>query len=143
VKFECSQHLWRKVQFAGGGGYDCNFFAPPNTPKDGDACNCFGKLDCTYDDCGGRGQIHAWCDNTTWHVKETACARQTCGADGSISCGPGDVCVFHDNFMPTYSCVPNPCGTMTTSCDCAASICGSPGLCSMIDGSVACICPAC
>jgi len=73
VGFECFKSIWLQVPQLDGASYDCNSF---NAPKDGDSCECLGQLDCLYNDCAGRGQIHAVCDNTSWQVEEVPCARQ-------------------------------------------------------------------
>lgn len=143
VAFECNLHAWRQIAPADGVAYDCSSFQPPNAPQDGDACECLGVLDCAYEECAGRGKIHATCDDTTWHVTDTPCPRQPCGPNDGLSCGPGDVCLVHAGPKPTFSCVPNPCGGALTSCECAASLCEAFESCSIVVGTVACSCPTC
>lgn len=138
VSFECSAQLWLEVPQFDGAAYDCNSFGSPSAPKDGDACECFGRLDCTYDECSGRGRIRAMCDNTSWHVTETPCAPQVCGNEG-LRCDTGDVCVAHFGAFEGSSCVPNPCGAATTNCNCAGSLCKSVELCSANSGMVTCV----
>ena len=135
LNFECSKGLWRPAPQSGGAAYDCNSFYPPNAPRDGDSCECLGKLDCSYADCADRGQIHAVCDNTTWHVKDSACAKQPCGP---LYCEPGTVCVVRTGANPTqFECAKNPCERGPTDCDCAASLCNG-GQCKIDVGAVAC-----
>ena len=137
ANFECSKGLWRPAPQTGGASYDCNSFYPPNAPRDGDSCECLGKLDCSYANCADRGQIHAVCDNTTWHVKDSACAKQPCGPNG-LYCEPGTVCVVRTGANPTqFECAKNPCEPGPTDCDCAASLCNG-GQCKIDVGAVAC-----
>ena len=143
VSFECFQHVWLTVPQLDGAAYDCNFFQPPNAPKDGDSCECMGSLDCTYDDCDERGRIHAVCDNTSWHVKESRCSSQGCGPDG-LSCQAGEVCVIHTGLAgPAFECVHNLCEATSVSCACAAVMCKSFEVCSMDSGTVVCTCLTC
>ncbi len=143
MNFECRSGVWVSIQTTGGASRDCSSFYPPNAPKDGDSCECLGKLDCAFDDCTGRGRIRAECDDTTWHVTESACVKQACGPAGTY-CEPGEVCVVHPQGLPTtFACKPNPCTSTPTSCDCAAMLCGPSESCSIDSGSVTCDCPTC
>jgi hypothetical protein len=143
VSFECFQHVWLPVPQNDGAAYDCNSFSSNNAPKDGDSCNCMGALDCSYDDCTGRGHIHAVCDNTTWHVTDSACTEQVCGPDG-LHCSAGEVCVVHPSRITNaFECVHNSCESTSTNCDCAASLCKAFEECSLDSGTVVCYCPAC
>lgn len=144
VGFQCALGVWSQVIQGDGASYDCNSFQAPNLPHDGDSCECLGQLDCTFDDCADRGQLHAICDSTTWHVKEAACPRQPCGP-GTLSCGVGDVCVIHTGFAPTFVCEPNECARLSKplACDCAASACSVSEQCAIDSGAVACLCPTC
>jgi hypothetical protein len=143
ASFECLNGAWFRAPQPDGASYDCNSFQAPKLPKDGDSCECFGQLDCTFNDCADRGQLHAICDNTTWHVKEAACPRQACGP-GTLSCGAGDVCVIHTGFGPTFACEPNLCARLSKplACDCAAA-CSVSEQCSIDSGAVACTCSTC
>ncbi|HET7543945.1 MAG TPA: hypothetical protein VFK05_28935 [Polyangiaceae bacterium] len=143
VAFECFQHVWLMAPQLDGAAYDCNSFHPPNAPKDGDSCECMGLLDCTYDDCGERGRIHAVCDNTRWHVNDAPCVEQACGSN-ELQCQTGEVCVVHrDPLGAKYECVQNRCESTTVNCACAASLCQSNEVCSLDSGSVICSCPNC
>ncbi len=142
VNFECIMGRWVAAPQTDGAANDCNSFYPPNAPNDGDSCKCLGKLDCLYTDCAERGQIHAICDNTTWHVEESACAKQPCGSHG-LYCEPGSVCVVHAGRAPQFECALNPCTSTPTSCDCAAKLCGGGEECVIDSGAVACFCPTC
>ena len=144
ASFECLNGAWFQAPRAGGASYECASFQAPNLPKDGDSCACFGQLDCTFNDCADRGQLHAICDNTIWHVKEAACPRQPCGP-GALSCGAGDVCIIHASSAPTFLCLPNECARLSKplACDCAASACSVSEQCTIDSGAVACLCPTC
>jgi hypothetical protein len=139
VGFQCALGMWSQVIQGDGASYDCNSFFGPNLPHDGDSCNCFGQLDCTFDDCADRGELLAVCDNTTWHVKELACPRQPCGP-GGLTCGAGDVCLIHAGPAPTFACVPDECARLSKplACDCAASACSVSEQCTIDSGAVAC-----
>jgi hypothetical protein len=137
LSFECFQHVWLQAPQLDGASFDCNSFPPPVAPKDGDSCECFGLLDCSYKDCSARGQIHAVCDNTSWHVEDTPCPRPPCGPAG-FSCNPDQVCLVHPGMVATFACVTNPCGSAATSCDCAASLCTPGEACSVDIGAVSC-----
>lgn len=139
--FECIQGYWLPVPRTDGAAYDCNSFQPPNAPKDGDPCDCLGNLDCHYNDCADRGQIHAICDNTTWHVKEAACTMQVCGPSG-LKCKPGTVCVLQGGPIGQFECAKDPCSPSPLSCECAAQLC-KVGQCTLDSGTVGCICPTC
>jgi len=138
VTFSCDQGVWREVPVLDGAAYDCNSFQPPNAPKEGDGCECRGMLDCTYADCSDRGLIHATCDNTTWHVTESACTRQRCGPSG-LECNVDEVCVAHvsDNG-PAFSCEANGCGLAPPSCECDRSYCSSSESCAIDVAVVVC-----
>ena len=143
ASFECLNGAWFQAPRVGGASYDCASFQAPNLPKDGDSCECLGQLDCTFNDCADRGQLHAICDNATWHVKESACAGPPCGP--SSSCALGDICIVHVGFGPTFSCVPNECARLSkpVSCDCAGSACAKSEGCSIDSGALVCSCPTC
>ncbi len=134
VSFECVQQRWLVAPQLDGASYDCNAFYPPNTPNDGDACECLGRLDCVYTECNDRGRIHAVCDNTSWHVEAAPCGRQVCGLDG-LSCDPGELCLARSD---EFSCQLNPCAAALPSCQCAGSLCKSSEECVMDSGVVFC-----
>ena len=141
--FECISGYWIEAPHTDGAAYDCNSFQPPNVPKDGDSCDCRGNLDCSYSDCSGRGQIHAVCDNTTWHVTESACVEHACGPNG-LYCDAGSLCVTHvRRVAPQFECLANPCSSTVTSCDCAGLLCGPGEQCGVIAGDISCSCPTC
>jgi len=142
VGFQCESGVWSQVIQGDGASYDCNSFQAPNLPNDGDSCECFGQLNCTFDDCAGRGELHATCDNTTWHVAESACPV-VCGAGSS--CGSREVCVIHVGLAPTFTCIPNQCSMVSepVACACAGSPCAKSEVCSVDSGALACSCPTC
>ena len=142
VGFQCVGGVWSQVFQGDGASYDCNSFQAPNLPSDGDSCECFGQLNCTFDDCAGRGELHASCDNTTWHVTESACPV-VCGAGSS--CGSREVCVMHVGLAPTFTCVPNQCSMVSEplACACAGSPCAKSEVCSVNNGALVCSCPSC
>jgi hypothetical protein len=67
-----------------------------------------------------------------------------CGLEVAANrCAPNEVCV-HQDWNGSFTCKPNPCGSMPVTCDCAASACGVVGLCgSVVGGIVGCFCPNC
>jgi hypothetical protein len=143
VTFECVNGAWFEAPRAVGQSYDCASFQSPNLPSDGDSCECFGKLDCTFDDCADRGVVHAVCDNTKWHVQESACPRQPCGPD--LSCAASDLCVVHTYGAPTFTCESNECALASKrlGCDCAGSHCAKSERCSVDVNALVCSCTTC
>lgn len=136
--FECREHQWRLAPSSDGAAYDCNSFSPTHAPKDGDACDCLGLLDCTYPDCRERGLIHAVCDNTSWSVKELPCAARVCGPDG-LYCQVDQLCVVRAGIRaPEFSCETNRCGFAPTSCRCAGTLCDESEICGIDSGVVVC-----
>ncbi len=140
VGFQCASGVWSQVVQGDGASYDCNSFQAPNLPNDGDSCECFGQLDCYLNDCSGRGQLHAICDNTSWHVRESACPYPC----GSSSCALGEVCVA-DLHVLAFTCVPDQCAraSQTLACDCAGSPCSKSEQCAVASHALVCTCPTC
>ena len=143
VAFECVNGAWRKVPRTDGQSYDCASFQGPNLPSDGASCECFGQLDCTFDDCAGRGVVYAVCDNTKWSVQASPCPRQPCGP--TLSCAASELCVVHVGFAPTFTCEQNECtlASKPLSCECAGSHCAKSEQCSIDVNALACTCPTC
>jgi hypothetical protein len=149
IQFECASGQWQAVPQADGASLTCFNYGPDQLgiPKDGDSCACRGALDCTFDDCGAAGKVHAVCDNTVWHVTSEPCADQPCGPSG-LTCPVGEACVVPGGLSatgPQYTCRPDPCAEQseTTSCECAGSLCGPFELCSIVNDVVKCECPNC
>ena len=143
IGLSCTLGVWTEVPNNDGASLTCINFTGANLPKDGDSCACRGLLDCSIDDCTRTGKVHAVCDNTTWHVTSEPCADTPCGSAG-LSCKQGEVCVVPGGLGDTPKCKPDPCAEQseTTSCQCAAALCGSQQ-CSVLNGVVECICLAC
>ena len=145
IGLSCTQGVWTQVSNNDGASLTCMNFIGPNLPKDGDSCACRGLLDCSIDDCTATGKVHAVCDNKTWHVTTEPCMDMPCGsADLNLSCKQGEVCVVPGGLGDTPKCKPDPCAEQfeTTSCQCAATLCGSQ-LCNVRNGVVECECPTC
>jgi hypothetical protein len=108
--------------------------APPPTcpttpPLEGDLCT---GIDCTYDDCGGRGLTVARCHpEGTFEVQTTPCTAPTCIGIVRRTCAIGQICrATGTGGDLDAECVGNPCGRGPISCACAC-----PGACTIVGGS--------
>jgi len=146
LTFTCLGGFWELEPTSDGAAYTCANYRDGDlgVPKDGDSCACRGQLDCTINECSTAGQVHAVCDNTSWHLTTTPCTDKPCGTDG-LSCKPDEICVAPSGPGDKYNCRPNPCVDQneTTSCSCAGSLCSSFEICSVTSGLLSCSCPTC
>ena len=147
ASFQCAGGVWVPASVTQGAAETCFNFRPDQQgiPNDGDSCACRGLLDCTFDECSAQGEVHARCDNSVWHVTSEPCRDRPCGPDG-LRCKLGEACVLPGGLGASYTCQPDPCAEMseTTSCTCAASLCGGAGNdCTLANGVIECSCPAC
>ena len=144
--FDCGGGYWAEEVPSDGAAYTCSNFRDGDlgVPKDGASCACLGNLDCTINECDSVGQVHATCDNTSWHVTTTPCANTPCGPNG-LSCTPDELCETPSGLGDQYNCRANPCAEVnqTTSCACASSLCSSFEVCSTRDNQLFCDCPTC
>lgn len=146
--FVCVNGVWLTQSNNDGASLTCANYAqdPLNIPRDGDSCACRGTLDCRFDQCGTSGEVHAACDNTTWHVSARSCADAPCGPNG-LRCKVGEACVVRPSAGGAdYECALDPCAeqSQTLSCDCASSLCHSPTeRCTMNNDQVECLCDTC
>jgi hypothetical protein len=144
--FQCVNGRWLQSAPSDGAAYTCLNYQNGDLPmpQDGDSCLCGGTLDCSFNQCDSTGQVHAVCDNTSWHVTTTPCADKPCGTNG-LNCKVGEVCVLTDELQRIYTCEHDPCADQseTSSCACAGSLCSSFETCNFVNGAVACVCPTC
>lgn len=123
---------------SGGGANPC----PDTPPTDGTPCTAAEAAYCTYQDCGGAGEINARCQAPTvsmWLVETKPCGTTDCHG---MTCGVGQVCMEVRGGELSGFCLDNPCGASPQSCDCNGTKLCSAGSCTDFSGNLL-ICNTC